>query len=69
MKKCLSVMVLVHLTLFANCQEKYSKKQYVESSDVLAFPEDVPTIKVDKRTKNYKSETIHEVSETQFFFA
>lgn len=60
MKNCLSVMVLVHLIFFANCQDKYSRRQYVESSDVISFPEEVPTNV--KKQVNYESENICEVS-------
>lgn len=60
MRKCFSVIVLVNLTLLVNCQEKYSSRQYVESSDVIAFPEDVPTNV--KKQVNSESEHIQEVS-------
>lgn len=61
MKKSFSVMVLVNLTLFVNCQDKYSRRQYVESSDVIAFPEEVPTNV--KKHANYESENAFEVSQ------
>lgn len=61
MKKSFSVIVLVNLTLFVNCLDKYSSRQYVESSDVIAFPEDVPTNV--KKQVNYESENIFEVSQ------
>lgn len=60
MRKSVSVLVLVNLTLFVNCQEKYSRRQYVESSDVIAFPEEVPTNV--KKQYNIESENIYEVS-------
>lgn len=63
MKKSFSVMVLVNLTLFVNCQDKYSRRQYGESSDVIAFPEEVPTNV--KKPVNYESENIYEVSQSE----
>lgn len=59
-RQSFSVLVLVNLTLFVNCQEKYSRRQYVESSDVIAFPEEVPTNV--KKQVNFESENIYEVS-------
>ncbi len=65
MKRCFSVVVLVHLTIFVNCQkEKYSRRQYVESSDVISFPEEVPTNV--KQQVNYEAENNWEVSHWYF---
>lgn len=60
-KKCFTVMmVLLNLTLFAHCRDEYARKQYVESSDVISFPEEVPTNNV-KKPINYESENIYEM--------
>lgn len=63
MKKSFSVIVLVNITLFVSCQDdiqKYSRRQYVESSDVIAFPEEVPTNV--RKQNHFESENIDEVS-------
>ncbi|KAJ6639119.1 Vascular endothelial growth factor A, partial [Pseudolycoriella hygida] len=44
-----------------NCQEKYSpRRKYIESSDVIEIPEEVPTS--SKQHVNYESENIFEMS-------
>lgn len=58
------MVILLNLTLFANCREEYARKQYAEPSDVISFPEEVPSIV--KKEINYESENIHEVSHLKY---
>lgn len=70
-KKCITVMIMVllNLTLFAHCRNEYARKQYVESSDVIAFPEEVPTSVQTQKQVNDESENIYEVSHSSQFIS